>query len=337
MIVLGIESSCDECSMALVENGHKILGMVTDTQIRVHALYDGVVPEIASRMHLEAVVTVFRETLRQSGVALESIEAVAATRQPGLSGSLLVGHSFAKAFSFSRELPFIGVDHMLAHLYAPRLATDVSYPFLGLLVSGGHSMIVKVSGIDDIEVLGASIDDAVGEAFDKVAKHYGLGYPGGKAVDDLARQGNAHAFNFPLPNLYKGDHAYDVSYSGLKNAVINQTAQFKAVEGPTSLADLLASFQRVAVDVILRRLLKAVHDTGIRSVVAGGGVTANNHLRARLSAFPDCKVLYPPLELCGDNGAMVAGLGYHLIARGDRSALNETVKPRVEGFRKAYP
>jgi N6-L-threonylcarbamoyladenine synthase len=337
MRVLGIESSCDECSAAVVEDGRRILSNVVATQIPFHAEYDGVVPEIASRMHTEWISRVVKQALSEAGLGGSDIDAVAATARPGLSGSLLVGFSFGKAFAWSLGLPFIAVDHMLAHLYAPQLEARIEYPFLGLLVSGGHSIVCRVDGFDDLTVLGTTIDDAVGEAFDKVSKHYGFGYPGGAYIDALSRSGNPNAFRFPLPNLHKGSHRYDVSYSGLKTAAINQLEQFRVSAAPTTSADLAASFQKTAVDILLRSLFRAVEDTGLKTVVAGGGVAANSYLRARVAERKDLSCLFPPLSLCGDNGAMIAGVGYQFLKRGDRSPLDSTVSARVPAFKRRYP
>jgi len=348
--VLGIETSCDECAAAIVEDGKKILSSVVATQIPFHAAYNGVVPEIASRMHTEWVNRVVQEALDSASLRAENVDAVAATAHPGLLGALLVGLSFAKAFAWARSIPFIAVDHMMAHLYAPRLEyadaaprEEPAYPFLGLLVSGGHTIICRADNFDDITVLGTTIDDAVGEAFDKVSKHYGFGYPGGAVIDKLAKSGNAAAFNFPLPNLHKGDHRYDVSYSGLKTAVINQLEQFRAVpasEDRTETqpgADIAASFQKTAVEILLRSLFHAAEDTGLSTIVAGGGVAANSYLRARLAERQDLRCVFPPPELCGDNGAMIAGLGYQHLARGESSGLRVTASARVKSFKKRYP
>ena len=347
MKVLGIETSCDECAAAVVEDGRRILSNVVATQIPFHAAYNGVVPEIASRKHTEWISRVVEEALEAASIAASDVDAVAATSQPGLLGSLLVGLSFAKAFAWARGIPFIAVDHMLAHLYAPRLEVTGSaapavpaYPFLGLLVSGGHSIICRAGGFDDIKVLGATIDDAVGEAFDKVSKHYGFGYPGGAAIDKLAKSGNADAFNFPLPNLYKGDHRYDLSYSGLKTAVVNQLDKFRVggiPEGGDKKEDIAASFQKTAVEILLRSVYRAVEDTGLSTIAAGGGVAANSCLREALLKRRDLSCFFPPLELCGDNGAMVAGLGYQYLARGERSPLRTTASARVKGFKRGYP
>jgi N6-L-threonylcarbamoyladenine synthase len=349
MKVLGIETSCDECAAAVVEGGEKILSNVVATQIPFHTAYNGVVPEIASRKHTEWIQAVVQEALDRASLTPAGVDAVAATYRPGLLGSLLVGLSFAKAFAWARSLPFIAVDHMLAHLYASRLRAGLpgaepvqnpEYPFLGLLVSGGHSIICRVDDFDDVTVLGTTIDDAAGEAFDKVAKHYGFGYPGGAVIDKLARAGDAGAFNFPLPNLYKGEHRYDFSYSGLKTAVINQLEQFRVLppqEGKDPGPDIAASFQKTAVDILLRGLFRAAEDSGLSVVVAGGGVAANSCLRARLAERTDLRCVFPPLDLCGDNGAMVAGLGFRYLERGETSPLTVTASARVKGFRKKYP
>jgi N6-L-threonylcarbamoyladenine synthase len=343
MKILGIETSCDECAAAVVEDGARVLSNVVATQIPFHARYDGVVPEIASRMHTEWIYGVAKEALDKAGLEPGDIEGVAATAHPGLLGSLLVGLSFAKAFAWARKLPFIAINHMLAHLYAPWLEPSgkpPDYPFLGLLVSGGHSIICRVEDFDSITVLGTTIVDAVGEAFDKVSKFYGLGYPGGAAIDRLAKAGDPDAFRFPMPSLHKGDHPYDLSYSGLKTAAINQLGQFRNLRSGaagTGPADIAASFQKTAVEILLSSLFRAAEDTGLKAIVVGGGVAANSHLRSRLAERPEFRCVFPPLEFCGDNGAMIAGIGYQYLARGDRSPLSVTASARVEGFKKRYP
>jgi N6-L-threonylcarbamoyladenine synthase len=372
--VLGIESSCDECAAAVVEDGWRVLSNVVASQIPFHAAYNGVVPEIASRKHTEWIYAVVKEALDRAGLEASGVDGVAVTSRPGLLGSLLVGLSFAKAFAWARKIPFVAVDHMRAHLYASRLVLpggpedgpddgaggsggELTYPFLGLLVSGGHSIICRVDGFDDIRVLGTTIDDAVGEAFDKVAAFYGMGYPGGAAIDRLAREGDSEAFNFPMPNLHKKDrqgafHPYDLSYSGLKTAVINQLEQFRARgsgleagSGPTPegragaarMEDIAASFQKTAVAILLRGLFRAAEDTGLSAIVAGGGAAANSLLRARLAERKDLRCIFPPMELCGDNGAMIAGIGYHYLMRGESSPMNVTPQARVAGFKRKYP
>jgi len=345
MKILGIETSCDECAAAVVEDGKKVLSNIIATQIPFHKPFNGVVPEIASRKHTEWIYDVVKEALDKAGLVPGDIDAVAVTNQPGLLGSLIVGLSFAKAFAWAKHIPLIAVDHMLAHLYASQLATDaaslhdneaLAYPFLGLLVSGGHSIICRADSFDEITVLGATIDDAAGEAFDKVAKHYNFGYPGGLAIDRMAQNGDSGAFRFPLPSLHKGPHRCDVSYSGLKNAVINQLDLFR-VKKDAGPEDIAASFQKTAVEILLRALLNAVQDSGLTGIAAGGGVAANSYLRSRLAEQRELHCVFPPPEFCGDNGAMIAGIAFHYLSRGDRSPLSITASARVEGFKKKYP
>jgi N6-L-threonylcarbamoyladenine synthase len=340
MRILGIESSCDECAAAVVEDGRTILSDVVATQIPFHAKYRGVVPEIASRKHTEWIQDVVARALAEAGLESAAIDAVAVTVKPGLIGSLLVGLCFAKGFAWAIGKPFVGVNHMLAHLYAPRLrrADDgrepVEYPFLGLLVSGGHSIICKVEDFDRIEVLGTTLDDAVGEAFDKVAKYYGFGYPGGAVIDALAESGDATAFAFPMPSLHKGEHRYDLSYSGLKTAAIYQLEQYRRPGAAVTSENIAASFRKAAVDILLSRLYRAIDDTGLKTVVAGGGVAANAYLRASLAARTDLDARFPPLKLCGDNGAMVAGLGFRYLERGEASSWDINVSARVPVYKR---
>jgi N6-L-threonylcarbamoyladenine synthase len=341
MRVLGIESSCDECAAAVVEDGSVILSDIVATQVPFHAKYQGVVPEIASRKHSEWIYGVVQRALDEAGVKPRDLDGVAATARPGLIGSLLVGLCFAKGMAWAIDKPFVAVDHILAHLYASRLREKASrtepqaeYPFLGLLVSGGHTIICKVEGFDRIEVLGTTIDDAVGEAFDKVAKHYGFGYPGGSAIDALAELGDDRAFAFPIPSLHKGEHRYDVSYSGLKTAAVRQLELFRRSGAATTDADIAASFRKTAVDILLSRLFRAVEDTGLQRVVAGGGVAANSYLRRELARRGDIEAIFPSLRLCGDNGAMVAGIACKYLERGESSGLNAGVSARVPRFKR---
>ena len=346
MRVLGIESSCDECAAAVVEDGSRILSDVVATQIPFHERYQGVVPEIASRKHSEWIFGVVARALEEAGIAARDLDGVAATVLPGLIGSLLVGLCFAKGMAWAIDRPFVGVNHILAHLYASRLDAREEgspggtarpapeYPFIGLLVSGGHSIICRVEDFDRIEVLGTTIDDAVGEAFDKVAKHHGFGYPGGAAIDALAQSGDPEAFAFPMPSLHKGDHRYDLSYSGLKTAAVRQLELFRRPGAEASPANIAASFQKAAVDLLLSRLYRAVEDTGLVRVVAGGGVAANSYLRRAIARRGDIEAFFPPLRLCGDNGAMVAGMGCECIRRGQSSSLDMGVSARVPLFRR---
>jgi N6-L-threonylcarbamoyladenine synthase len=335
--VLGIESSCDECSAAVVDDGERVLSNLVLSQVDFHKPWYGVVPEIASRKHIEWISDVVVDSLAHAGTSLAGVDALAVTYRPGLIGSLLVGLSFAKGLAWALGKPLIGVDHILAHLYAPHLERHIDYPYLGLLVSGGHTIIARVARCDAIEVMGTTIDDACGEAFDKVAKHYGIGFPGGVAIDRLSKTGDPRAFRFPKPSLHKGDARYDVSYSGLKTAVIHQIDQFWDGKSEKSLANIAASFQKAAVDILADRLIAAAADTGLRRVVAGGGVAANSYLRARLAGEKDLEVIFPSLALCTDNAAMVAGLGYRLLAQGKRSDLSLNAEARVPMFKRSYP
>lgn len=337
MTILGIETSCDECSAAVVQDGEKILSNIIATQIEKHKAFNGVVPEIASRLHTEWITGVVRRAVDTADITLKDIDAIAVTNRPGLIGALIVGVNFAKALAYSLGIPFIGIDHIRAHLYAAHLEQKIEYPYLGVLVSGGHTIIAEITGFDQINVLGTTIDDAIGEAFDKVAKYYKLGYPGGIAIDSLAKKGNPHAYNFPIPSLHKGNHEFDVSYSGLKTAVINQADQFWDGISEKSNENIAAGFQKTAVDIIVRKIKKALAATGLKRLVVGGGVAANSHLRERIAEFQDLEIVFPSLELCTDNAAMIAGLGYHHIIRGEKDSFTLNASPRIKAFRRVYP
>ncbi len=336
MKVLGIETSCDECSAAVVEDGKNILSNVIATQIELHRPFDGVVPELASRLHTEWISQVVNAALKQAGIGVKDIDAIAVTSRPGLLGSLLVGLNFAKGMASVLKVPFIGIDHIRAHLYAPQIENPLEYPYLGVLLSGGHTVICKVSSYDDVEVLGTTVDDAIGEAFDKVAKHYGLGYPGGVMIDKLSQKGDPYAFKFTSPKIDKGYHPYDISYSGLKTAVINQLEIFSTGK-EASPENIAASFQRVAVGMLMKKVEAALQDTGLKRVSAGGGVAANSLVRSSLKALESkgFEVSFPSLKLCTDNGAMVAGLGFRYVQDGITSPLDLTASARVTAFKKA--
>ena len=334
MKILGIESSCDETACAIVEDGKKIISNVVATQIPFHKIYKGVVPEIASRKHAEWIYPVVKQALKEADLTLDDIDAIAATNRPGLMGSLLVGFTFAKTLAWTLKKPFIAINHMLGHLYAAQLETSVEYPFLGLLVSGGHSIICKVNDFDNLEILGTTVDDSVGEAFDKVAKFYGLGYPGGVIIDKLAQQGNAQSASFPVPKLDEKEHKYDVSFSGLKTAVIHQCDLFWKEGYEHSKENMCAAFQETAIKTLVNKLLLAADNTGLKTVVCGGGVAANSRLRQMLAERKDLTCIFPPLKLCGDNGAMIAGVAYHFLKRGDTSAWNTTTCARIPQFKR---
>lgn len=336
MYVLGIETSCDECSASIVEDGRKVLSNVVATQIELHKPYEGVVPELASRLHTEWIDQVVLAAISQAGIIKEQIDAVAVTNRPGLLGSLLVGVNFAKGLAASLEVPFITIDHIRAHLYASQIENPQEYPYLGILVSGGHTVICKVNSYDEVEVMGTTIDDAIGEAFDKVAKHYGLGYPGGVVIDRLSKSGNSKAFLFPGTSINGEGHQYDISYSGLKTAVINQLDKFYDGESEKSKENIAASFQRSAINVLMKRVKLALSDTGLKRVSAGGGVAANSLLRHELKELEKggYTVTFPSLKLCTDNGAMIAGLAYRYLIDGYRDDFNATASARVKAFKK---
>lgn len=339
MIVLGIETSCDECSAAIVKDGREILSNVIATQIELHKPYQGVVPELASRLHTEWIEQVVGAAITQAGLSPSDLDAVAVTNRPGLLGSLLVGVSFAKAFAFSLGIPVIGIDHIRGHLYASQIENPLEYPYLGILVSGGHTVICQVDDYDKVDVLGTTIDDAIGEAFDKVAKFYDMGYPGGVMIDRLSKNGDNKAFLFPGPTLDRGEHPYDMSFSGLKTAVINQLDIFRNGEAEATKENIAASFQRTAVGILMKRVKLALKDTGLKRVSAGGGVAANSLIRSELSSLEKdgYKVTFPSLKLCTDNGAMIAGLAYRYLSDGYKDDDHLTATSRVSAFKKSYP
>ena len=316
-VVLGIETSCDETAAAVVMGGNDVLSSVVATQIDLHARYGGVVPEIASRAHVEAMNVVIRQAITQSGVPIERIDAVAATVGPGLIGALLVGVAGAKSVALVLDKPFIGVNHLEAHLYAALLDDPhVEFPMLVVLVSGGNTLFVEMRGHGDFSVIGQTIDDAAGEAFDKVARFLDLGHPGGPAIDRVALTGNANAIDFPRAMLHDG---LDVSFSGLKTSVINFVRK-----NPTVLtADVAASFQYAVVDVLAAKARKAAQQIGAKTVALGGGVAANSLLRSTMTtvcAESGWRLVLPSMGMCTDNAAMIASAGwYRLVADGPSS------------------
>lgn len=329
MIVLGIESSCDETAAALVRDGNRILSSVVASQEEVHHPYGGVVPELASRRHLESILPVMRQTLSQAGVGLADIDGVAATRGPGLIGSLLVGFSFAKALAFALEVPWVGVNHLEGHIHALFLeAQPPPCPFIALIASGGHTGLYFVSSPMSMELLGQTRDDAAGEAFDKVAKMLSLGYPGGAVIDRIARQGDPERIRFPRPFMEKSSR--DFSFSGIKTAVGRYLREHPD-SCPGHVADIAAGFQEAVVDVLVYKLIRAAHSKGCLRVALAGGVAANSRLRERLvrdAGAEQMEVYLPSLQLCGDNAAMVAALGYRLLAAGRRGRLEDDVFSR---------
>jgi N6-L-threonylcarbamoyladenine synthase len=324
--ILAIETSCDETAAAVVDDGRVIRSSVVATQADLHARFGGVVPEIASRAHVELVGDVIEQALVEAGVTLDDLDAVAAVHGPGLAGALLVGVSAAKALSLATGLPYLGVHHHEAHVYAALLEdATLEPPLLTLVVSGGHTLLVAMDGHGKFRVLGQTVDDAAGEAFDKIARFLGLGYPGGPVIDRIARDGDPNAIPFPRP--MRGD-GHDFSFSGLKTAVV----QYVRKHPDTEVADVAASFQAAIVDVLVDKLVGAAAETGIDTVVIGGGVAANSALRARMLELQEhsgLRVVIPPVALCTDNAAMVGAVAAYRLAADGPSPLDGAVVPNL--------
>ncbi|MFZ2641527.1 MAG: tRNA (adenosine(37)-N6)-threonylcarbamoyltransferase complex transferase subunit TsaD [Verrucomicrobiia bacterium] len=336
MLVLGIESSCDETSAAVVSDGARILSNVVASQIALHRPYGGVVPELASRHHLELINTVVADALREASVTLNQIEGVAATCGPGLASSLLIGLTFGKSLALARNLPFIGINHMEAHLISPWLSAGRAFePNVSLIVSGGHTMLVHVRAIGDHTVLGQTTDDAAGEAFDKVSKLLGLGYPGGPEVEKAARSGNPAAIPFPRGKL--NDPDFDFSFSGIKTSVLYWLRKHpeSEIRNPKSkiVSDLCASFQQAVVDVLVGKAIAAALATRVRFVTVSGGVACNGVLRDQLATAcrrKGLELLMADRKLCTDNAGMIAGLGWHKLHAGLRTPLDLDAQPNLQ-------
>ena len=325
ILVLGIESSCDETSVAVVKNGREVLANVIDTQIKIHEKFGGVVPEIASRNHIEAISRVTKLALEQANVKFEDIDVIAPTYGPGLVGALLVGVSYGRGLAYALNKPLVGVNHLEGHIsanYITRL--DLEPPFLCMLTSGGNTQIVYVKDYCDMEVLGRTRDDAIGEAFDKVARVIGLTYPGGPKIDKLAQQGKA-TIDFPKTHFEN----LDFSFSGIKTAVINLHHKNPDV----NQADLCMSFEKAVTEVLVENIKKAVVQTGIKKVVLAGGVSANTHIRdefEKLGKELDLKIYKPDLKLCTDNAAMIGSAGYYRYIHGDLSENTINAVPNLK-------
>jgi len=328
MRVLGIETSCDETGVAVFESGRGVLAQALHTQVDLHAVYGGVVPELASRDHIRLLPVLIRQTLREAGLEVTDLDAIAYTAGPGLAGALLVGASVAEALALGAGLPALPVHHLEGHLLSPLLSEDPpAFPFIALLVSGGHTQLMRVADVGDYELLGETLDDAAGEAFDKTAKILGLGYPGGPQLAALAASGEAGRFRLPRPMLHSGD--LDFSFSGLKTAVLNVVSS--PDWRPEYRADLAACFQQAAVEVLTAKAMAALEREKMRALVVAGGVGANRALRDRLDAAAvrlGARVHYPAPELCTDNGVMIAFAGAQRLMRGERPPADPAVRVR---------
>ncbi len=319
MLILGIESSCDETAAAVIADDRKLLANVINSQVDIHGRYGGVVPEIASRKHLENIYPVVEEALSLAGVTLDQIDGVAVTQGPGLVGCLLIGVSFAKAISLVRGIPYVGVDHLTGHLFSAFLEEQKpEFPYVALIASGGHSSIYMVHGLFQCTLLGRTRDDAAGEAFDKVSKFLGLGYPGGPMISRHARSGNRRAINFP--RAWLDSESLDFSFSGLKTAVVNYVNQLQGKGAQPDISDVCASFQEAVVEVLAEKALKAAERHGVQTMVLAGGVAANQRLRqylAEKTSEKGLKLFMPDLPFCTDNAAMIALCGYYRFQRGE--------------------
>ena len=347
-LILGIETSCDETAAAVVQDGRIILSNVVASQVEMHARYGGVFPEVASREHVVKIVPVLHSALEDANVTWNDLAAIAVTHGPGLAGSLLVGVNAAKGAAFGNNLPLLGINHLEGHIYANWLeaallqgpAPDKLFPLIGLIVSGGHSEIVLMRGHGQYEMLGHTIDDAAGEAFDKVARLLGLGYPGGPAIQKAAEQGDPEAFK--LPRAWLGS-TYDFSFSGLKTAVLHLVQKFKpnghAVKtqyfASLPVADIAASFQNAIADVLVSKTLDAAREFGAQQILLAGGVAANKKLRQDMQARADMPVLIPPPKLCVDNGAMIGAAAWWHYRSGEHSDWDLDVIPNLRLAEKA--
>ena len=333
MIILGIETSCDDTAASLVSEGTEILSSVVSSQIKVHHPYGGIVPELASRKHIEAIDYVLHDAVKKSGINLNRIDAVAVTQGPGLVGSLLVGFCFAKGFAYALDLPCICVNHLEGHINSIFLTSDPPpFPYVALLVSGGHTSIYYVKSHTEFDLMGQTRDDAAGEAFDKVSKMLGLGYPGGVVIDRLAKKGNSKSIRFPRSYLDKS--AFDFSFSGIKTSV-NRYIQTHTDIYIEQIPDIAASFQGAVVDVLTYKIIAAAHKKKCRHIALVGGVAANSSLRERLlkdASAEGFHVHIPPMDLCGDNAAMIASTGYHYLVKGITSDINQDVYSRVKNL-----
>lgn len=331
ILTLAIESSCDETAVAILRNGREVLANIISTQIETHKKFGGVVPEVASRKHVENIDIVVEEALEKSGVGFKDIDVVAVTYGPGLVGALLVGLSYAKSLAFTLGIPLVGVNHIEGHLSANYIEhLDLEPPFLTLIVSGGHTHLVEVKDYGEYEILGRTRDDASGEAFDKIARAMNLGYPGGPIIDKLAKKGNKDAIDFPRAYI---DDSYDFSFSGLKSSVLNYLNGKKMKNEDIVVEDVAASFQEAVVEVLSKKAIKAAADKGYNTITLSGGVAANSRLREKiveLTGGTGIEIKYPPLVLCTDNAAMIGCAGYYNYINGVRDNMSLNAVPNLK-------
>lgn len=329
--ILGIESSCDETAAAVVKNGREVLSNIISSQVPIHRKFGGVVPEIASRKHIEKVLPVIDEALEQAGLGIEDIDGIAVTYGPGLVGALLVGLSAAKALAFALDKPLIGVNHLEGHVFANFLVDEeLEPPFMALVVSGGHTALMKVKDFNSFELLGQTKDDAAGEAFDKIARVMGLQYPGGPEIELLAKDGNPTAIDFPRALM---DQTYNFSFSGLKSAVINYIHNEKQAERSINRADVAASFQNAIVDVLVKKSVRALLESGLKTIVLAGGVSANKVLQEELAAAVGAigaRLVHPKPVLCTDNAVMIACRGYYKYLNNEFSGMDLNADPSLK-------
>ncbi|WP_062106560.1 tRNA (adenosine(37)-N6)-threonylcarbamoyltransferase complex transferase subunit TsaD [Bacillus niameyensis] len=331
LIILGIETSCDETAAAVVRNGKELLSNVVASQIESHKRFGGVVPELASRHHVEQITIVIEEALANAGISFKDIDGIAVTEGPGLVGALLVGVNAAKALAFAHQIPLVPVHHIAGHIYANRLVSELKFPLLSLVVSGGHTELVLMEKHGSFKVIGETLDDAAGEAYDKVARTLKLPYPGGPHIDRLAHEGKPV---IDLPRAWLAEGSYDFSFSGLKSAVINTLHNAEQRGEIISQEDLAASFQASVIEVLTKKTLRAAKEFQVKQVLVAGGVAANKGLRAELeSAFvkmPDIELVIPPLHLCTDNAAMIAAAGSVLFELGKRGKMDMNAYPGLD-------
>ena len=318
MLTLGVESSCDETSVAVVRDGREILSNMISSQIEIHRLFGGVVPEIASRKHVSAILPMLDLALEEAGITMDDVDLICATRGPGLIGALLVGLTAARGLALANHKPFVGVNHIRGHICANYLThRELEPPFVGLIVSGGHSYLIHVTDYVDFTLYGKTRDDAAGEAFDKVARAMGIGYPGGPVIDKLAKEGEE---TYELPRVMLEPDSYDFSFSGLKTAVLNELNQAKQKGEAIRVADMAASFQAAVIDVLVEKSFRLAKELGEKTIVLAGGVSANSALRAAMESRGEREgvaIYYPDPVLCTDNAAMIASVGYYSYLKGE--------------------